>query len=160
MNELTLIQTAPKELVWRDRIAWLAAKIAGQEGALVEDDDFEVRHSFKGVWYIREIELPADYYFIGRTHLQGHVVKLLRGSAFLIGPTQALRYCAPAVIHTAVGFQTVAYTITSVLAQSWHLNPDGCRDIAALEAQYFESPSVVLNRGKQLIQEQLTWQAQ
>lgn len=160
MTELALIGSAPKQFNWADKIAWLAAKISVLEGAQVEADDFNIRHSFRGVWYIREFDLPADHFFIGRTHLQGHIVKLIRGSSFLYVPEgPVLRYCAPAIIHTKPGFQTVAHTITEVTAQSWHLNPDGCRDIAELEAEYFAPPSLILERGAQLIQEALTWSA-
>lgn len=161
MNELALISSAPSRLSWSDKIAWWAAKIAAVDGAMVEADDFNVRHSFKGVWYIREFDLPADHFFIGRTHLQGHIVKLIRGSTFLYVPEgPPLRYCAPAMIHTVPGFQTVAHTITEITAQSWHLNPDGIRDIDELESEYFGAPSVVLERGAQLIQEALIWSAQ
>lgn len=160
MTEQALMNMAPAQYSWPDKVAWMAAKIAPQEGAIVEADDFNVRHSFKGVWYIREFELPADFIFIGRKHLQGHIVKLLKGSSFLITPTETLRYCAPAMIHTKSGFYTVAHTITPILAQSWHLNPDGLRDIDELESLYFEAPLITLQRGAQLIQEALTWSEQ
>jgi len=157
MNELAIIESAPKELSWPDKIAWLAAKIAPLEGSKVEDDDFEIRHSFKGVWYIREFDLPADYIFIGRTHLLGHIVKLIRGTTWVETPTGRVRYCAPAMTHTQPGHQMVVQTITPITAQSWHLNPDGCRDIAELESEYFAPPSVILQRGAQLIQETAKW---
>lgn len=160
MNELALIDEAPAALSWEDKIAWLAAKIAVSPGALIEDDDFDIKHMFKGEWYIREINLPADYIFIGRAHLLGHLVKLIEGSALLVTSLGTVRHNAPSMIHTVPGFQTVAFTLSPVIAQSWHFNPDGCRDIRELEKEHFGEPSVVLERGQQLIKEQLTWQAQ
>lgn len=154
MNYLDIVQSAPPALPWDDQVAWLAHKIAGVEGALVEADDFEVKHMFKGMWYVREMELPADYFFIGRVHLLGHIVKLLEGSVHLIGPDGwSITYTAPAMIHTKPGFQTVCYTLDAIRAQSWHFNPDGCRDIDDLEAEYFGTPQSVLERGAQLAQE-------
>lgn len=160
MNHLAIINSAPPEVCWADKVALLAYRLSKLPTALVEPDAFEVKHRFKDIWYIREFSLPADCTFVGRTHKLGHIVKLLQGSANLLGPEGSPIYCAPAMIHTVPGYQTVAYTITPILAQSWHLNLANCRDIDELENMYFGSPQAVLERGEQLEQEALTWSAQ
>lgn len=159
-NELILFNDRVKNYSWDDKVAWLAATIAPLQGALVERDDFGVKHMFKDNWYIREMRLPADFIFVGRRHLEGHIVKLLEGEAnVLFADGNWHKYYAPSQLQTYPGFYMVVHTITEITAQSWHFNPDGCRNIDDLESEYFGPPSVVLERGAQLIQEALTWSA-
>jgi len=152
MKEMTALMRT--DLQWGDRVALLAYEMRMQPAALVEQDSFGVRHMFKHEWYIREFDLPAGITFVGRIHKHGHIVKLLKGSASLIMEDREQIFHAPSVIHTVAGFQTVCFTITDITAQSWHFNPDGCRDIDELEDEHFGSPIAMLERGKQL------WSAQ
>jgi len=141
-------------VAWNDRVAMMAYQLSKHAGELLP-----VRHIFKDMWYIREMELPRDIYFVGREHKEGHIVKLLRGKAALLLPDGPRDFCAPAVIHTQPGFHSVAYTYTNILVQTWHDNFDNCQDIEVLEARYFSAAQPVLERGKQLMKE-LSCQAQ
>lgn len=144
-----------KDLSWSDRIALLAYKVSQSEGAINDQDDFGVRHMFQHEWYIREFDLPANCTFVGRVHKQGHIVKLLSGRVWLATEGQLIPFTGPAVIHTNAGFQTVCYTTTRITAQTWHFNPDSCRDIDELEDEYFGPILPVLQRGEQLALPQL-----
>lgn len=157
MNELKILERS--ELSWGDRIALLADTVQAMPGAIVEQDDFGVRHMFKDIWYVREFDLPAECIFVGRIHKQGHIIKLLSGRVVLILEDRRLEYVAPAVIHTVPGFQTVCYTLTGITAQSWHFNPEQYRDIERLEDEHFVPPTATLELGKSLAhtQENIEW---
>jgi hypothetical protein len=160
MNQLVALDQHP-ELSWGDRIALFAYKISQQQGAKTsEDDAYNLKHMFRGEWYVREMELPGGFVFVGRIHKQGHMVKLLEGSASVRTEFALRRHYAPDTIHTVPGFQMVAYAHTNILAQSWHFNPQGIRDISELEDEFFGNPSAVLQRGEQLAQEKLSWSVQ
>ncbi|SRR5260221_5111805 len=141
---------ARTDLAWSDRVAMLAYQLSQPSG-----EEIEVKHSFRSVWYIREMRIPADTYFIGRPHIEGHILKLLNGRAAMIYEGRPQVFVAPAVVYTKPEFQAVAYTYTDVLVQTWHLNPDNCRDLEALENSFFGPAEPVLARGKELSQLQL-----
>ena len=143
MLQHTLLQP---ELSWQDKIAYLAWKISQNGG--VRPEDIEVRHIFEPGRYIRELELPAQFVFIGNKHKQGHLVELLQGSAKLITDKRSTVYHAIDRIVTPVGFTMVAYTITSCLVRSIHLNPNESRDVEQLEAEHFEPVQSLLVHGK------------
>lgn len=160
MNEMKILER--QDMPWGDRVALLAHAVQAMPGATVEQDDFDVRHMFKELWYVREFDLPASSIFIGRSHRLGHIVKLLSGRVVLVLEDHRLEYVAPAVIQTVPGFQTVCYALTDITAQSWHFNPEQYRDIERLEDEHFGSPTAVLERGETLAnsQENVKWLAQ
>lgn len=94
--------------------------------------------------------LPADTVFIGRKHLQGHEVHLIKGRAVYITPKGKFEQSAPYSIMTTPGFAMVAYIIEDCIVETWHKDIDASRDIKALEARDFEDPQVCLARGRVL----------
>lgn len=148
MKELAVLERT--DLSWSDRAALLAFEVSRMATAIENPDDFNVHHIFKDEWYIREFSLPAGTIFVGRMHRHGHIVKLIDGKVMLEMEGGKREFSAPAVIHTTPGFITVCVMLTDMTAQSWHFNPDGCRDIDELEAEHFGSPIATLQRGEQL----------
>lgn len=160
MKELQTLDSHP-DLSWSDRIALFAYAMSQQPDAKQSDDDaFKLKHMFRGDWYIREMSLPEGFVFVGRIHKQGHMVKLIDGSVSVRTEHSLIQHFAPDVLHTVPGFQMVVYAHVNIVAQSWHHNPSHCRDIAALENEFFVDPQLVLDRGAQLSKEKLTWQAE
>lgn len=148
MKELVVLER--NDLSWADRAALLAYQVSQHPNAITDPDDFSVHHMFRGEWYIREFSMPAGTIFVGRIHRHGHIVKLIRGKVLLATENGKREFSAPAVIHTTAGFITVCVMLTDMTAQSWHFNPDGCRDVEELEAEHFGSPFAILQRGEQL----------
>lgn len=129
-------------LSWKDRIAYLAFMLHA------EGIEPVLRHQFENGWYIREIEIPGDTIFIGREHLEGHMVELAQGKVIHIGPDFRRPVEAPFVLHTRPGYQMVCYAITDVIGRTLHHNPDNIKDIEVLERRIFGSPQDVLDRGR------------
>lgn len=119
----------------------------------------EVKHIFQPGWYIRQMTMPAGQLFVGRIHRQGHLLKLIAGRAMWLRPDGRFIYDAPATVQTAPGSQVVAVSITEVVVQSLHVNPDDSRDIQQLEEDAFEPPESTLALGKELMKEP-KWLAQ
>lgn len=151
MKELAVLEL--KELSWGDRVALLAWEVSQLPNAITDQDDFCVHHMFRDEWYIREFTMPAGTIFVGRQHLQGHIVKLMRGRVLLALEDTQVEFTAPAVIHTVPGFMTACVMLTEVQVQTWHFNPEGCRDIEELEDQFFAPAAPVLEHGKALYSE-------
>lgn len=156
--ELLLPILHQPDLSWAEKVAYLAWRFR-EAGGRVEAD-FEVRHIFEPGRYIREFELPGDFLFIGRVHRRGHLVELLRGRAVLITGAGNSLHSAYEIMETPPGFQTVARTLTPVVARSIHVNPRELRDVEELEDEFFEPAELTLVKG-QGIQERLQrWLAQ
>lgn len=130
---------------WADKIAYLAHKLAP-----VGRTSLPLKHSFRDEWYVREITVPADTVFIGRPHVHGHICKLISGSLLLLTEEKRIQLTAPYQIHTRPGYQMVFYTYTEVVGETWHFNPDKCRDINELETEHFGLAEAVLQRGQML----------
>lgn len=145
------------DLPWEDKIAYLAFHLSK-----IGESEFDVRHRFVGLWYVREIRLPAEVYFIGRTHIHGHILKLIEGSATVKAEKWQKTFKAPDVMHTVPGFQMVCFTLEPVICEAWHFNPDECQNIPQLEAEHYGSPEAVLRRGQVVDYQlkELQWQAQ
>lgn len=143
------------DLSWKEKVAYLAWKL--HEGPATVQPG--LAHRFEPGRYIREMSLPAGTVFIGRVHKVGHLLVLLRGKARLISEEGSRDYSAVDMLQTPSGFQTIAYTLTSVLAQTVHANPAELRDIEELEDEIFEAAELTLVRGKEVamqLQERLT----
>lgn len=140
-----------KDLAWSDRVA-LVSYLLNQP----DQPEIEVQHSFHGVWYKREMYIPANQYFIGRPHVEGHILKLLSGRAAMIYEGEPKVFVAPAVVYTKPDFQAVAYTYTDVQVQTWHMiGDDSCRDIRELEDRFFRPAEPILERGRLLSQKEV-----
>jgi hypothetical protein len=122
----------PTDLSWKEKIAFL-----GVQFAHVLASECPVEHIIGHGSYIRKMTIPAGTVFLGREHLQGHEVTLLKGSVVLITPETKRQVDAITTLHTTPGFYMVVYTLTDVEAQTVHPNPHNSCDVVALEAQIF-----------------------
>jgi len=136
-------------LSWADKLAYLAYKL--HDPAALEL--VPVTHSFRGEWYVRTMKIPKEYLFIGRIHILGHKIKLLSGKAILIEEYGKEIREAPDEMTSVPGYQTVAYTLTDVVAETIHPNPlklHSQRQTDLLESYIFEPVDLVLQRGKEI----------
>jgi len=134
---------------WADKIAYLAYTMRN-------DRDCPVTHKFERGWYIREIFIPAQTYFIGRVHVEGHICKLVSGRVMHIEEHNRMIREAPYTMHTSKKYQVVIYTYTDVVGRTYHSNPDDLRDIDKLESLIFEPVNDVLEHGRLIAGELLT----
>ena len=132
-----------KELSWSDKIAYLAYKFKPVEATLPP-----IEHRFEDGWYIRVFRLPAGIVFIGRSHNQGHICKLIQGKLGIMHELGTKYYEAPSSLHTKPGYQMVLYSMTEILAETRHPNPDNGRNIDQLENEIFGSVEAVLEHGR------------
>lgn len=130
---------------WLDRVSYLTHLLL--QGPQITAP---VTHMFEGGNYIRELRLPKGALLTGNEHLLGHEMQLLEGSVIVAAPEGKFEFHAPATLHTRPGFHAVVYALTDAVARTVHPNPDGCRDIDALEAKWFASPDAVIARGAQI----------
>jgi hypothetical protein len=152
MESLSLTQHLP-DLSWADKVAYLAWKFRELAPFLGGEDSIPVTHSFEPGVYIREMCIPGDRLFIGRTHIKGHFCELVSGRLILYLEHGSLEYEAPAAIKTTPGFQTVLRTITPCLVRTIHQNPDNSQDLAELELDAFQPTEPILQRGEQIAAE-------
>lgn len=116
-----------------------AIELCAQKLLTMEQTECKLTHLFEGSLYIREIRIPAETYFIGRIHKEGHVCQLLEGSLVLIhAPGVHECFSAPSEIVTLPGYQMALYTVTDCVARTLHPNPRQERDPVLLETQFFE----------------------
>jgi hypothetical protein len=141
------------DLSWGDKIAIVAARLKWLEKEF-PPPEAPLSHSFKDGMYVRSMKIPADTVFIGRQHLKGHEVHLIKGRAIYITPKGKFEVQAPFSVHTAPGFYMIAYIIEEVEVESWHPNKEESRDIDKIEKTYFEPPELLIARG-QLLEKQL-----
>jgi len=139
----------PPTLTWEEKIALLAHQFMKLEQTVTP-----LEHRFEPGWYIRTMKIPKETFFVGRKHLLGHDIRLLQGDVIYVTDKGKTRVQAPFSLHSAPGFYAIAYTITDVLAETWHENTQENRDTDALELRAFEPASALLDRGR-LIQERL-----
>lgn len=138
-------------LTWDDKVAILAARLKALESQ-VTPPFVPVEHRYEPGFYIRTMYLPADMIFIGRKHLRGHEVHLIKGRATYITPKGKFDCSAPFSIFTAPGFAMVAYIQEECVVETWHTNEEESRDSDMLEARDFELPEVTLARGQKLLE--------
>lgn len=149
--ELAQWDALPPQLTWKEKIAFLAASM---QAALPDYEPLPVEHVFGRGLYIRKMCLPAGYFFLGREHLTGHMVSLMKGSAILITPAGKKQYDGPVGLLTDPGFHTVAYMLTDCEVWTFHGNPSGSTDKDALEAKIFGSIEEMMALGV-LVQQRL-----
>jgi hypothetical protein len=141
MNALATLET---ELSWAEKVAFLASRFQGMD----DQKECPVKHSFKPGWYVREMTIPADTIFIGRTHRHGHICRLVSGTVALLNEGGEVRLEAPHEITTAPGYQMVLHALTDVVGRTYHANPTESRDVAALEAEAFHPAEDVFTLGR------------
>lgn len=141
------------ELTWKDKVSYLT-HLSLQTPQIAAP----VSHLFEGGNYIREMRLPQGALLTGREHLLGHEMQLLEGSVMLIAPDGKFEFQAFASMQTKPGFHAVVYALTDIVARTVHPNPEGSRDIDALESKWFGTSEEVIARGAeihQLIQQRM-----
>lgn len=130
-------------LTWQDKVAYLAWKFKA-----IETSIDPVKHRFEDGWYVRTMRLPVGVVFVGRAHLEGHLVKLLSGKVMVVSEIGQRYFEAPATMQTIQGYQMVLYTLSDVVGETWHANPDDLRDLKQLEDSIFAPAEPVLERGR------------
>jgi hypothetical protein len=148
MNVIPGWDQLPDTLTWKEKVSYLAAFMS----AGPHSDKCPVEHQLGHGLYIRTITIPAQQIFIGREHAEGHLMTLLKGSVILIRPERKIRYDAVKSLITSVGFQAVAYTLTDVVVQTVHGNPDGLEDTQVIEDRVFRPAEKTLEAGRLLMQ--------
>jgi SET domain len=141
-------------LSWEDKVAFMAYKLGQMRGA-----ETPIHEVFENGFYIRVMTVPKDVLFIGRKHLVGHEVTLVKGSCIYCAP-DGLKYLikAPFTMQSPPGFYAVFLSLEDMIAYTKHPNPEESRDGKALEAKAFEPPEVVLRRGR-VVSARLDYQA-
>jgi hypothetical protein len=130
---------------WKYKLAYLVYQFSK-----LDQVECPVKHSFKGDEYIREMFIPAGALFIGRTHTNGHLVRLVSGTVVNISEYSREEISAPFEFHSAPGYQAVFQAVTDVIGETVHKNPDGIRDVQALEDRDFEQVQHLITRGKMI----------
>lgn len=135
LDELRVVpwDALPSELTWKEKIAYLGVQMMSD----LPHRDCPVEHVFGHGLYIRKMTIPAGTIFLGREHLKGHAVSLLKGSVILITPDSKQRIDAVTTVHTTPGYHMVVYTLTDIKAQTVHPNPEHSFDVKALEDAIF-----------------------
>jgi hypothetical protein len=153
---MNALATLEKKLSWAEKVAFLASCFQCMD----DQKTCPVKHSFIPGWYVREMTIPANTVFIGRTHRHGHRCVLISGRVALIDENRGTTtHEAPFEITTAPGYQMVLQTLTEVVGQTYHPNPTESRDIEALEAEAFHPAEEVFTLGRDVerrVQEALT----
>jgi hypothetical protein len=152
MNDLEIPQwdgIAPY-LSWEDKVAYIAYKLS----LLPPSAPTPVYEVFENGFYIRVMTIPAKTLFVGRKHLVGHEVTLVKGSCIYCAP-DGLKYLikAPFTMQSPPGFYAVFFSLEDMIAYTAHANPTDSRDGEALEAEAFEHPEIVLKQGKRIAYE-------
>lgn len=132
-----------RKMSWEDKVAYLAYRAVERE-----EGQSSILHRFDDIWYVRQLYIKAGTCFISRKHTDGHIVKLKMGKVLLMFEVGQKYYEAPDVIHTRAGQQIVCIAQTDIIAETWHLNPEGLMDVKALEDQIAEPLEALLQRGK------------
>lgn len=132
-------------MAWADKLAYLTFSFHQMEGQV----QCPLEHSFEDGLYIRTIAIPKGTFFVGRIHRLGHVVDLLTGSVIHVKEKCRRLVHAPFTLTTSPGDQVCAMTLTDITARTVH-PADGCDDIEALEARYFETAQSLIDLGEQV----------
>jgi hypothetical protein len=128
---------------WKYKLAYLVYQFSQMEQA-----ETPVKHSFVGNEYHREMTIPAGTLFIGRSHTNGHVVQLVKGSVVNITEDSRDEIEAPFEFKSHPGYQAVFYALTDVVGVTVHENPLGIRDVQILEDRDFDPVEHLISRGR------------
>jgi hypothetical protein len=142
----------PDRLSWKEKVCVLSYQSLQQ----LDQVECPVAHIFLKEMYVREQRLPAGALITGREHIHGHRLDLIEGEAMLFAPDGQKKFTAFASIHTKPGFHAVAYTLTPVVARTYHPNPDELRNVEDLENAWFGPAEPMIEQGRVLSQGLLT----
>lgn len=146
-SKQTYLDVSPG-LSWKEKVAYLAHRF--------KDYSIECPLSqwFEDDQYVREIEIPAGAYFIGREHTFGHLTQVYKGKMVFITETERRIVEPPFVMHTKPGFQMVCFTLTELVGRTYHPNSEGSKDMKALEDQFFKPAEEVFTLGRNVAERQ------
>lgn len=94
-----------------------------------------VAHSFAPGIYMREIFMPAGSVVIGNLHLTEHFNTVLSGACHVLINGEAHDLSAGDTLISKAGARKMLLIYADCRWQTWHANPDDCRDIATLESR-------------------------
>jgi hypothetical protein len=130
-------------LTFKEKLAYLATHLS-------QGPATPVRHLFEPGVYIREITIPAEMLFIGRTHTHGHRCELVSGKIMLITEEAKTHMEAPAELWSKPEFAMCLYAKTDVVGRTYHPNPDERRDTEAMEEEIFRPIADLVALGEQV----------
>jgi hypothetical protein len=133
-------------LPWKEKLAVLLCQFLDLPQA-----ECPVEHHFDDGLYIREMRIPADTLFIGRTHRHGHRCELVSGSVIYITEAGRRVLEAPYVVFTKPGDQMVVHTLSDVVGRTYHPNPTDTTDTDALELEAFEPVESLTSLGRSVL---------
>lgn len=136
----------PPGLTWREKLAYLTAKFLE-----LPQVDMPVHHSFQGDEYVRTMFIPAATLLIGRTHLKGHLCRLLSGELLRHDDGLTQHHKSGEELFTHPGYQMCVSAITGCTVQTVHPNPDGLHDVDKLEALWFEDKADLIALGHEVM---------
>lgn len=135
------LTTYSREKVEALQRSMLSSSVAGYEP--------ELRHFIHGGLYAREMFMRAGTCIIGAVHLKDHLVTIL-GDVTIYSPEGLQRFEGYNTFESRAGTQRTLWAHDDTWVTTYHANPDGETDIAALEQRnvskdlatidYFHSP--------------------
>jgi hypothetical protein len=131
-DALALLQQAPVDLSWREKIAYLVRNFGEQTQV-----ECPLRHYFAPGVYLREIFMPAGAIVIGKIHKTEHFNLIDKGSCSIVhedGRTERLQ--APCVFVSKPGVQKVLYIHEDCIWRTVHVTHE--RDLKSLERELVE----------------------
>ena len=137
-------------LSWKEKVAYLAHKFIGHEV------ECPLAQWFEDDQYVREIEIPAGAYFIGREHTLGHLTQVYRGKMVFITETERRIVEPPFVLYTKPSFQMVCFTLTELIGRTYHPNSEGLKNAKTLEDRFFRPAAEVFELGRRIAERQVT----
>lgn len=147
MQDVAIWDSLPA-IPWKEKVALVAfhvKRMVDSQTWLGADD--HLKHIFEPGMYIREISVGPGVVIVGRPHLLGHRCELVSGEVMHILPDRKLCVEAPFEVHTTPDYQMVVYSLTDIVARTYHPNPDEIRDIEQLERIWFGDAEPVLKLG-------------
>lgn len=97
-----------------------------------------VIHRFRPGVYIREVTIPKGAIAVGHRQRYEHLNILTRGSVAMIGDDGQVKVISAPATFVGKPGREVGGCIEECSWQNVYPNPDNCRDIEALEAQWLE----------------------
>ncbi len=121
----------------RDKIVELEEMLKEFPDAVIGDNDFcPLKHSFCDGFYVREIEIPANWIVVGKIHLHSHPNFLLEGEVIVVTESGGREHLkAPMSMISPAGTKRALYTISKVRWATVHLNNTNTQDLIQLEEE-------------------------
>ena len=93
----------------------------------------DVRHFFCGGIYAREMFIPKGGCIIGAVHLRDHIVTIL-GHLTIFSPDGLQTFEGYTTFESKAGAQRTLFAQEDSWITTYHTNPTGSTDVAAMEA--------------------------